>query len=201
MLKHILPVLEPVDWEKCVIFWKEIKLPKQDEFMHKGFLWTCALYPLLMQLQASVINSQGRWNSNFNRCLKTWKFPSVLIRQIHEMFTGSCQILSPKNKIALGKKLRIFRSSFIKEILFLSKSYAQDQFDINRIEEEFKKRAIEGVLPSPLVTGDDLKALGIAEGKNMAQFLDKIYNYQLEKQITKKEKLLQMKWSEDYEMD
>lgn len=195
LLKHIVPIIKQVNWQKCVAFWKEIKLSKQDEFIHTCFLWTCALYPLLMQLKTSVIHSSGRWNPDFNHRLKTWKFPLVLIRQIHEIFTGSCQILSPKSKVSLGKKLRIFRSSFIKEILFLSKSYAKDKLtDINKIEEEFKKRAVEGVLPAPLVTGDDLKALGITEGKNMAQYLDKIYDYQLEQQITKKDKLLQMKW-------
>ncbi len=202
LLKRLWPILEQADWQECMVFWKKIKLPKNSALIHRSFLWTCAFYPLLMQLRAGIIHSQDRWFSDFNHSLKTWKFPSALIRQIHEMFIGSCQILSPKSEVSLAKKLRVFRSSFIKEILFLSKSYASEQLaDIKTVEEEFKKRAVEGMLPSPLVTGNDLKALGIIEGKNMARDLDKIYDYQLEQQITQKEKLLKMNWWKDHEVD
>ena len=175
--------IKPSSWQDCELFWKHLNLPSK--MQSNRFLWAVAFYPIFMQYQTAQKGAK-----HFTHSLKDWKFPTHVIRAIQEMFMGSCTILSLEESVSLAKQLRVFNSIFIKEILFLSKQYRGKVKNICQIENAFQKRAKEGKLPPPLVNGYDLKALGVATDKNMARVLDILYDYQLEKQVTQKEKLL-----------
>ncbi|MDE0119331.1 MAG: CCA tRNA nucleotidyltransferase [Bdellovibrionales bacterium] len=63
---------------------------------------------------------------------------------------------------------------------------------IDEIQKEFLLRAPKGQLPDPLIKGNDLKVLGVSEDKGMADMLEYLYDFQLEKKIIEKEKLLKV---------
>lgn len=56
----------------------------------------------------------------------------------------------------------------------------------------YKNLDAEGFSPEPLLTGDDLKKLGASEGKRLGRTLEKIYDAQLEMEITTREEALEL---------
>jgi hypothetical protein len=50
----------------------------------------------------------------------------------------------------------------------------------------------EGVAPTPLITGDDLVAMGMKPGRELGKLLDSVYDAQLEKRITTAEEAMAM---------
>ena len=185
------PFNQDIDWNFCLNFWK-ISYP---EFLlkEKDFLWANAFYPLLIQKEKEILDSKGRWKKSFHQNLKDWKFPVYLIRKINTILYDSYCILNIRS-ISFGKKLRILNSEVSDKVLFLSRNYLKNKFldtdIIDKIEEEFKIRAPDNQLPVPLITGKDLKALGIPEDENMARNLENLYDIQLERNITDKKELL-----------
>ena len=193
-LKKLFPALEEVYSADATAFWRRLKLPANRGWQRQNsFLWVCAFYPLWMNVRGKVMPAGGGgWVPAFSNALKRHKFPFAVIREMQEMFRGSCVLLDEGN-IRLAKKLRVFRSGFIQQILFLSMHYA-DKGGVSRIaavEKEFKKRQVKGVLPLPLVTGEDLKKQGVREDKNMGILLEKVYDYQLEQNVRDKKQLLE----------
>ncbi len=191
-----------INWEQCMSFWHRIETAKDCKILKKpSILWVRALYPLLKQAKNQILNTKGKWTGDFNQALKAWKFSSSLIRQINNIFYGVCCLLPVKSnkldkqEVSLIKKLRVLDSGFSKEILFLCRIDLSDCVEsmssIDWVEKEFQKRAdCDGHLPAPLVNGDDLKSLGVQEDKNMAYYLDTLYDQQIEKQIIDKKVLL-----------
>ncbi len=177
-----------INWDFCREFCNQ---PVPVELMReKSFLWIYVFFPVLIQTE------NEKWKKAFSDNLKNWKFPSALIREVNEIFYSSCCILGFQSA-SFGKKLRILNSDFSRSILFLCKNHLkarklyQQARDINTLEKEFISRAPEGKLPKPLINGNDLKALGILEDKNMAHILESLYDKQLERKITEKEILLE----------
>ena len=180
-----------MDWEFCMNFWSQtapINLMSE-----KSFLWIQALYPLLIQQEKNVLTANGKWDPVFSRNLKEWKFPVALIKRMNDIFYSSSCILGIR-EASLGKKLRMLNSDISHGVLFLSRNYLKNKklnMDIiDKIEKEFIIRAPQGQLSEPLINGNDLKALGIPEDENMADMLDRLYDIQLERKITKKAILL-----------
>lgn len=191
LLKQFWKLSKEVDWTFCSYFWNQ-PLPF-DLMNRKSFLWMQAFYPLLIQKEKEVLNSDGKWESNFSRNLKEWKFPVALIRVMNDIFYSSCCLLDMR-KASFGKKLRILDSEISKSVLFLSKNYLKKKKlntdIIDKIEKEFIIRSSQGKLSKPLVKGNDLKSLGIPEDKNMAGILKRLYDIQIEQQIQNKVELL-----------
>lgn len=71
---------------------------------------------------------------------------------------------------------------------------AQGEFDMKRLKREAKKLREDkvGVKPKPLVTGDDLVAIGMMPGPAFKRILDTVYDAQLEKRITSRKDAMQM---------
>ena len=211
LLQQFWPLSEKVDWKFCLNFWSSVfpeslvssKLPVSygDLMNDKYFLWSQVFYPLLIQKEQSVLNRNGKWNKDFSRNLKEWKFPVTLIRSMNDIFYSSCCLLNIR-KASFGKKLRMLNSDFSGSILFLSRYYLKNKKlkadIINEMEREFKIRAPDGQLAEPLVNGNDLKALGILEDKNMAHILEYLYELQLEQQIKEKKRLLEQDFLTKY---
>ena len=191
LLRQFWKPSEEQDWQFSSHFWN------QDISSYlmktKSFLWMQVFYPLLIQKEKEVLSSEGRWASNFSNNFKEWKFPVAVIREMNDIFYSSCCLLGLRN-VSLGKKLRIFNSEFSKSILFFSRNYLNKKKlntdIIDKIEKEFIKRTSQRELPKPLVDGNDLKSLGMPEDKNMAEWLERLYNIQLEQQIQDKNELL-----------
>ena len=100
----------------------------------------------------------------------------------------------PAEKTSLAEKLKILNSPLADITLHLSEKYLQvnkmSARPLSFIKKEFKSRLINKKLSPPLVNGRILKALGVKEGREMADTLELLYNYQLEQKITSKEQLL-----------
>ncbi len=156
----------------------------------------------------TVLKNSGQWKKSFNKNLKEWKFPVSLIKELNEIFYSACCILGFKT-VSLGKKLRMLNSDSDQSILFLCRNYlkhtniekginiveseeaiANTIDKIDNLEKEFMLRAPNGKLPKPLINGNDLKALGVPEDKNMARLLENLYAQQIEDNITEKAFLL-----------
>ena len=171
-----------------------------DLMKYKGFLWLNTFYSLLCLYKEKVLTDRGKWCADFSTGLKKEKFSRAVITEIEIMFYHSLclldfmQVSDGQKAVSLAKKLKILDSPLAEPILYLSKKYLlvkKLKSDIlNTIEQEFETRAIKGSLASPLVNGEDLKILGVAEDKKMALLLDNLYDYQLEHQIKDKEHLL-----------
>ena len=174
---------------------------------YKGFLWLNIFYPLLCLHKEKVLTDRGKWCAGFSADLKKEKFPRAIITEMETMFYHSLCLLdflqtsdvSDVQKmplVSLAKKLKVLDFSLADPVLYLSKKYLKVKklkTDVlNKIEQEFKTRAVEGKLAGPLVNGEDLKAVGVAEDKKMALLLDNLYDYQLEHQITDKKDLLKV---------
>ncbi len=182
---------EKTNWSFCLNFWNW-NVP--DELLkEKSFLWMWLFYPILIQKERNVLNTEGKWKASFSENLKNWKFPVNLIRTMNNIFYSSCCLLGTR-KASLGKKLRMLNEDFSKNLLFLCKNYLKNKklntHIIDKIEKEFIIRALGGKLPESLVNGNDLKSLGISENENMAVLLEHLYDIQLERKITEKAQLL-----------
>lgn len=192
LLKQFWESLEKQDWQFATEFWNQI-IP-DDLMEEKSFLWMQLFYPLLIQEEKEILNPEGRWISTFSNRLKQWRFPVAVIREMNDIFYSVCCLLGFRD-ISFGKKLRILDKKLSKSILFLSRNYLNKKqlaIDIiNKIEKEFVIRTSQGnKLPGPLVDGNDLKSLGMLEDKSMAEWLDHLYDIQLEQQIQDKTELL-----------
>ena len=191
LLKQFWKLSEKVDWEFCSYFWSQ-SFPSH-LMNQKSFLWMQAFYPFLIQKEKEVLNSDGKWDSNFSHNLKEWKFPVVLIKIMNDIFYSSCCLLDIR-EVSFGKKLRILNSDISESVLFLSKNYLKKKKlstnIIDKIEREFIIRAPQGKLSKPLLNGNDLKSFGIPEDKNMAGILERLYDIQIEQQIQNKAELL-----------
>ncbi|MFA7237309.1 MAG: CCA tRNA nucleotidyltransferase [Phycisphaeraceae bacterium] len=71
---------------------------------------------------------------------------------------------------------------------------AQGEFDMKRLTREAKKLREDkvGVQPKPLVTGDDLVAIGMMPGPVFKRILDTVYDAQLEGRITSRKDAMRM---------
>ena len=156
-------------------------------------LWLKLFYPFLIADPDYFLTSEGKWQLDFYRNLKEWRFPVSLLKQMNRVFYASCCILEI-TKAPLGKKLRMLNSEEAKEILSLCRSYLTSKklntSPVDKMEKEFVDRATEGKLPPPLVNGHDLKTLNIPEDDQRSELLDHLYNIQLEQRITNKDTLL-----------
>ena len=196
LLQKLCPFLEKVDWPFCLNFWQssESTIPAH-LLTSKNFLWSQAFYPILIQQEKKVLNTNGKWNTIFSHNLKEWKFPISILRTMNDTLYSSCCLLDIR-LASLGKKMRILNSDFSESVLFLSKNYLKNKklsMDIiDKIRKEFLIRAPDGKLHEPLINGNDLKALGISEDKNMAHILEHLYDYQLEQKIIEKANLLKV---------
>ena len=156
-------------------------------------LWLKLFYPFLIADPDYFLTSEGKWQLDFYRNLKEWRFPVSLLKQMNRVFYASCCILEI-TKAPLGKKLRMLNSEEAKEILSLCRSYLTSKklntSPVDKMEKEFVDRATEGKLPPPLVNGHDLKSLNIPEDDQRSELLDHLYNIQLEQRITNKDTLL-----------
>jgi len=191
LLKKLWERIELLNWDFCKKFWNH---PVPDELLEdKSFIWALVFYPLLMQEAEYILRNSD--NYPLGTHLKEWKFPIKVIKSIKELFYSSCVILDIK-KVSFGKKLRILDSALSEGTVFLTKKYLECKKDeitiINNLEKEFNIRAYKGRLPAPLVDGHHLKDFGIPENKQMGDMLDKLYDIQIEKQITSRNHLL--KW-------
>ena len=191
LLKQFRESLEEQDWHFATDFWSQT-VPAE-LMKEKSFLWMQVFYPLLIQQEKEVLNSEGRWVSGFGGNLKKWKIPVAVIREMNDIFYSSCCLLGLR-EASFGEKLRIFNSGFSESVLFFSRNYLNKK-DLNidiidKIEKEFVLRAPTGKLPEPLVDGNDLKSLGMPEDKRMAEWLERLYDIQLEQRIQDKGELL-----------
>ena len=201
LLQKLCPFLEKVNWPFCLNFWQSSESTISSQLLtSKNFLWSQAFYPILIQQEKEVLNTNGKWNTIFSHNLKKWKFPISILRAMNDIFYFSCCLLNIR-PASFGKKMRILNSDFSESILFLSKNYLKnknlDTDIIDKIKKDFLIRAPEGKLPEPLINGNDLKALGISEDKGMASMLEYLYDLQLEQQIQEKTKLLKIARSLD----
>ena len=186
------------DWEFCLQF---AKTSVPDELMNsKSFLWLNVFYPLLCLHKQKVLTDRGKWHTSFSTALKKEKFSKAVITEMEQMFYHSLclldfvQVSDAQKTVPLAKKLRILDSPLKEPILYLSQKYLQLKAlktnILDELKQEFARRAVEGKLADPLVNGEDLKALGVAENEKMAELLEKMYDCQLERQITNKKQLL-----------
>ena len=105
-----------------------------------------------------------------------------------------------------GVKILFESSSFVEKLKVFSLGKDQIQelakhfgkashFSLKQIEKlskEFQIRSSDNQLPSPLIQGEDLLKAGFSPGKHLGDMLKKAYNYQLEKNLHKKEDILKI---------
>ncbi len=185
-----------------------VRDPVPAELMkHKSFLWLNTFYPLLYLHKEKILTDRGKWCADFSTGLKKEKFPRAVITEMETMFYHSLCLLDfmqtsdvstekQTSAVSLAKKLRVLDSPLADPVLYLSKKYLTvkklETDALDKIKQEFTNRAIEGKLAVPLVNGEDLKALDVAENREMALLLENLYDYQLEHQVTDKKGLLKI---------
>ena len=195
-----LPSVHQSSWEFCLQFTGS-SVP--GELMkYKSFLWLNVFYPLLCLYKEKVLTDRGKWCAGFSANLKKEKFSKAVMTEMETMFYHSLCLLDflpvsgGQKAVSLAKKLRVLDSPLAESVLYLSQKYLKlknlktDVLD--QIKREFDTRTIKGKLSTPLVGGEDLKALGVPENKDMAELLEKLYDHQLEHQIKDKDHLLRI---------
>ena len=133
LLQKFIGLSEEVyDWPFCQRFWNQA--PPSDLLQDKVFTWAKAFFPLVIP----VLLAEGLKKSNtsythsplalslLQKHLKKWKFPSVVIKGLKNIFYNSCFILHGE-QADLGKRLRIWDSPLAGNTLFLCKAYLQSQ--------------------------------------------------------------------------
>ena len=142
-------------------------------------LWLKLFYPFLIADPDYFLTSKGKWQPDFYRNLKEWRFPLSLVRKMNQIFYASCCLLEI-TRASLGKKLRMLNTEEAKDILSLCRSYLTSKklntTALDKMEKEFIDRAPEGKLPSPLVNGHDLKSLDIPEDDQRSELMIKMYS-------------------------
>ena len=79
----------------------------------------------------------------------------------------------------------------------LGQAYGLEE-QVSRINQDAVALLSEGVAPPPLITGDDLIAMGMEPGPRFRQILDAVYDEQLEGRLHSREQALQ--WVSQREM-
>jgi len=196
----LLPPVHQSEWEFCLEF---TRTSVPDKLMkHKSFLWLNVFYALLCSHSEKVLTDRGKWCAGFSAYLKREKFPGTVITEIENMFYHSLclldfqQVSNVRKVVSLAKKLKMLDSPLRDPVLYLSRKYLSLKHlkvDIlDKVKQAFEVRSVSGRLASPLVNGEDLKALGVVENRAMAELLENLYDYQLEHQVADKEHLLRV---------
>ncbi len=204
ILAQIQPSWKTANWNHCIKFWENINTLTNDITL----LWVRALFPLMIQTSYMYIHKKGYWHEHFSHTLKEWKFSSKLINNIRDIFFSACCIpplrhmkgvsIIASSHTSLAQKLKCLNTPWLKEVIFLSQLYGkhvlQQRLGLQELEQlkaEFNKRSVDGTtLPSALITGEDLKQLGVREDHIMAYYLEQLYDQQLTDCVLEKKLML-----------
>jgi tRNA nucleotidyltransferase/poly(A) polymerase len=93
----------------------------------------------------------------------------------------------PQLKVAQRKRL-LAKGAWGQTMLLLHA--LADAAPAREIDQQSRALIAEGVAPPPLVTGEDLIALGLAPGPVFGQLLDQVYDAQLEGRVTTRDQAL-----------
>ncbi len=180
------------DKKTCQVFWR---YPPPDGWLDEAEkTWAYALYPLCMGIKKPQLDSflRNHKNSVWHRRFREKRFPLKTLKFLRQVLFASFCFLD-REKTSKGKKLALLNSPGGGEALHLLKTYLKSQgkslHSLSRLSKTFETLKLKGLL-KPLVTGEDLKKYKKIKKQDMASNLQKLYEYQLEHQITNKACLL-----------
>lgn len=119
--------------------------------------------------------------------LRSWKAPRESLRRI-ETQMGQCKILmNPASTRA--ERARVLGAPEFAETLHLAAGFMPNRVQVIQgwIAEFLSLSGPLGILPKPILTGQDLIAAGVHPGEKMGQLLKTIYEQQLEGAITSRD--------------
>lgn len=115
--------------------------------------------------------------------LRAWKSSKDSLRSVEAQRKG-LRVLMDASSSRAGRA-RVLGGEFFAEVLLLAEIF----MDADRLEgvvREFLQVSAKGELPKPLVTGEDLLALGVMPGAQMGILLKETYDGQLEGRLKSK---------------
>lgn len=124
--------------------------------------------------------------------LREWKASKDSLRRVIEQLACTALIMVPTTTRA--QRLRAFGSTYYADILVLVGGLLAHQNEGHKLAQWLKDylnvTGPEGVLPKPLLNGQDLIALGMDPGPQMGISLNRVYDAQLEGKLTTREEAL-----------
>ncbi len=155
--KVVWPEIEKVDLELLASF-------------TPFFDWENAYAALMLILSAKDIETR----------LRAWKVPRESMKRIQAQIEGLKILLNPKSGRA--DRALILGGDEFAEVLLLARGFLRGNIDLIQgwIKDYLKMTGQAGLLPKPLLNGQDLIAAGIEPGEKMGLLLKALYQEQLE---------------------